>query len=608
LHPLRRAKYFATIAMFVWLEKNPIQNKFCFLLILLFTLPAFASDIEEKIEVKGLIFSRELRSKNIMIIAAEEIKTWQIKNVADLFSFFTAFNVSRRGPAESSYDLSMRGSHFEQVLVLLDGVPFNNPQSGHFNTDFPFTLDDIERVEIVRGGSSTTYGAGAFAGMVNIILKKKSAAEVALSGGSNNFFSGKLAWGKTTENLDYHLSANRSNGRGFYPGREFDQTNLTGSVSYKFANNQLDFFFGYLAKNFGANGFYEPAPSIEDSQTAFSQIKFQKTKEHSRYQLGYAWQNHDDHFILDRYRPDYFQNQSRTDSHFLFLSGSTDWQSFHLASGVEFKKESLRSTSMGNFTREQSAVYMNANYSPGKDSVDLGIRCDFIAAASGQFIYCAGFSHRFSEHTLGKISLGRSFRVPTFTELHYRSPKNFGNNNLKPETSFNYESSLTWFSATRTIDFSLFYRRQIDTIDWIRHETSDPWQAVNLRKNDLLGIELTQQWHRGNLLLLIAIEKMWVLNEQDGFQSKYGLRFPDFSLKANLSFALTRNFTVANNYLYKHIFRTPEKGHFLNTIFSYRLHKCELSLRIENIFNTIIEEIPGIAVDGRCIYLGFAFH
>jgi vitamin B12 transporter len=580
-------------------------RRFFLLIAWLIALPAFAVDIEEKIEVRGKIFSQELHSKNMLIIGAEEIKTLQIRNFADLFSFFTALNVSRRGPAESSFDLSMRGSHFEQVLVMLDGVPLNNPQSGHFNTDFPFTLNDVERIEIVRGGSSTAHGAGAFAGMINIILKKKSAASVAVSGGSNGFFSGRMEWGRTAGQFNWHCGASRSNSRGYYPGREFDQIQLAGSAVYAFNKNQLEWVSGYLSKDFGADGFYEPAPSTEASQASFFLVRFQKAGERARFQLGYSRQDHRDHFILDRYQPDRFWNRSLTRSHLLFLSAARDWRCLRLASGVEWKQENLQSTSMGDFGRRQASLYLNGSIPLSQGVIDFGARGDWLATASGEFIYYAGYGHHFSGRLLGKISLSRSLRLPTFTELHYRSPQNYGNKDLRPETSVNYESSLTWFGAARTVDCSLFFRRQTDTIDWIRHDAGDPWQAVNLRKNDLLGIEMTQQWRRGRILLVTAVEKLWVLNEQDRFQSKYGLRFPDFSLKANSSFKLSKNFAVAGLYMFKRIFRTSEKGHFFNAAFSRCWRRWELSLRIENVFNTIIEEIPGIPVDGRCVYLGF---
>lgn len=583
------------------------QRRWCFILFSLITLISFSSDFEEKIEVKERIFSRDLRSKNMIIISAEKINSLAIKNFTDLFSFFTALNVSRRGPDESSYDLSMRGCHFEQVLLLLDGIPLNNPQTGHFNTDFPFTINDIERVEIIRGGSSTTYGSGAFAGVINFILKKKEAGAVILSVGSNGFFSGELSWGKVAQKFNYSLSAKRSNSRGYYPGREFDRLQLQGNASFTFSKNRLEFLSGYLDKDFGAEGFYEAAPSIENSQTAFFTIKLQRTNVHSRYQLGYAQQDHRDYFILDRYQPDLFRNRSRTQGQFLYISSSHDWRSFHLATGAELKKEILYSTAMGDWQRDRAALYLNATYSTADTSIDFGIRNEFHAAAEDAFIFNAGYAHRFSDRLSANINLSRSLRLPTFTELHYRSPKNVGDPGLQPETSFNYEASLIWFGPTRNVDLSFFYRRQLNTIDWIRFSAGDAWRAVNLRKNDLLGTELTQQWIAGNIQLLAAIEKIWVLAEQDSFQSKYGLRFPDFSLKANLAWKLARNVTVAGNYLYKHLFRTTENGHFLNAVFSYQLRKWQFSLRWENIFNSIIEEIPGIAVDGRRLYFGFAY-
>lgn len=150
---------------------------YIFLVSMLFlTLPALttADGIVETVDVEGRIFSNELmESKNMVIITSADLERLKIKDMADLFSFFTAVNVSRRGASETSFDLTMRGGNFEQVLVVVNGIPLNNPQTGHFNGDFPFSVGDVDRVEILRGGSSTAYGAGAFAGMINVILKRK---------------------------------------------------------------------------------------------------------------------------------------------------------------------------------------------------------------------------------------------------------------------------------------------------------------------------------------------------------------------------------------------------------------------------------------------------
>ena len=97
----------------------------------------------------------------VRVISEEEIELWSGATLADLLARASVLDVRRRGPAQA--DLSLRGSGFEQVLVLIDGVPVNDPQTGHHNLDLPITIDDIKSIEILPGIASSIHGPGAFA-------------------------------------------------------------------------------------------------------------------------------------------------------------------------------------------------------------------------------------------------------------------------------------------------------------------------------------------------------------------------------------------------------------------------------------------------------------
>lgn len=584
------------------------------LLVLLVLLSApgevIFPQIVETVEVEGRIFSNESHSKNMVFISARDLEELKIKDMADLFSYFTAVNISKRGPAESSFDITMRGSNFEQVLVLVNGVPLNNPQTGHFNGDFPFSVGDVGRVEILRGGSSTTYGGGAFAGVINIILKKTVDFHFSAAGGENKFASASLRGGKQFKNLRVNFSLNRANSAGFHKGREFDQLKLTAGSSYKRKNTEMDFFTGYLEKDFGARGFYAPLPSGEEIKSYFYRFHWRQSYKRFNYSLTYSYNRHEDYFILDRQRPDYFQSESDTSLRYLNVTAAYKGERLSAAVGMDVKRESMDSSTMGFRKRNRGAVFLNLNYLWLKSGgIDVGIRRNMLPEGYGDdnFTFYSGIFFRMGGGGIFRAGYGKSFRLGSFTELYYRSPANIGNGELEPEVSHNFETSFSLLRERYQFDISLFYRNQENLIDWVRYPGESVWRAENIDKNDIVGIELTQRFVMGRTTISLGIERLTAVNKQIGFESKYGFRFPDFSVKMNVVQPVVGRVRLAVNYMYKRIYKTSEKGHFMNVVLSVPVGKVELSLRVDNVFNTKIEEIPGLRVPGRWIYLGISY-
>ena len=115
---------------------------------LLFCLSALVSfpKVVEELTIEGSINPEDMLSKKMIVIGSEEIKKLGIIDISDLFKIISNVDVNRRGPGITSFDLTMRGSNFEQILIMVNGIPVNNGQTGHFNTNLTFVVDDIEKI------------------------------------------------------------------------------------------------------------------------------------------------------------------------------------------------------------------------------------------------------------------------------------------------------------------------------------------------------------------------------------------------------------------------------------------------------------------------------
>jgi len=108
---------------------------------------------------------------SVEVITEEEIEMAQANNLADILSSVSGLEISDYGNVGGIKAISIRGSSPEQVLVMIDGRPANDPQTGKIDLGLiPASI--IEKVEIYRGPASAIYGANALGGVVNIITKK----------------------------------------------------------------------------------------------------------------------------------------------------------------------------------------------------------------------------------------------------------------------------------------------------------------------------------------------------------------------------------------------------------------------------------------------------
>ena len=144
---------------------------------------------------------------SLNVITGEDLKTYHYSTVDDAFRNIPGVNVTQQGGYGKVSTLSIRGANANQVLILVDGVRVSSPTLGQ--TDLSdISPDLIDRIEVIRGGQSTLYGADAIGGVVNIITKKGTgpfAATLENMGGNNDTFQNRATINGTYKLVNYSL-------------------------------------------------------------------------------------------------------------------------------------------------------------------------------------------------------------------------------------------------------------------------------------------------------------------------------------------------------------------------------------------------------------------
>ncbi|NOT55089.1 MAG: TonB-dependent receptor, partial [Deltaproteobacteria bacterium] len=108
---------------------------------------------------------------SITVITAEEIEQRQAETVTDVLRSIPGLDIAQTGSRGTTTTVFTRGAESDQTLVLIDGVEVNGVTAGLFDSS-NLTTENIDRIEVLRGGGGTLYGSQAVGGVINIITKK----------------------------------------------------------------------------------------------------------------------------------------------------------------------------------------------------------------------------------------------------------------------------------------------------------------------------------------------------------------------------------------------------------------------------------------------------
>jgi iron complex outermembrane receptor protein len=212
-------------------------------------------------------------TRSTEVIGRDELARRAGHDLADILTSSLGVDVVRRSPAQA--DLSIRGSSFNQIVVLVDGIRVSDVQSGHYNLDLAVPTASIERIEILRGGASTLYGADAIGGVVNIVTRRGGSSAIAAHAGTFGTVGSDLAIADSGR-VAFRVSGDARRSDGHRVGTDYRAVQGRAGASSALSGGTVSLDAGLGVRNFGAADFYGAFPSYEDTRTTTAALRYDR--------------------------------------------------------------------------------------------------------------------------------------------------------------------------------------------------------------------------------------------------------------------------------------------------------------------------------------------
>lgn len=378
--------------------------------------------------------------RNIISIPGEQFSRLPAHSVDELLRYIPGMEVQSRGPQGSQSDIVLRGGTFQQVLVILDGIRLNDPNTGHFSGYIPIAPTEIERIEILKGASSAIYGSEAVGGVINIVTKT-FAATLRQGQGSKKQFNAEGMIGENTllngSIGGFYQKNNTAVGGGWLSDNSKGQLqrgargyfhNNTASLSFKQRITEkwnIAIRSSYDSRDFGAQNFYTTFVSDTASEqvtTSWNQLQVQYKSGKHIILINSGFKAVKDNFLFN---PSSIPNTNRS---YLFQTLVTD--NYHVAgnanlvSGVQFQQKWIQSNDRGNHNLSQMAGFIIWNQSLNNFSYSPSLRLDYAENSGTELIPQLNLSYRLEKFQL-RGSIGKTIREADFTERYNNYNKAF---------------------------------------------------------------------------------------------------------------------------------------------------------------------------------------
>ncbi|UCF55711.1 MAG: TonB-dependent receptor [Deltaproteobacteria bacterium] len=559
-------------------------------------------------------------AQSFSIISREEIEASPADNIPDLLEYVSGVDIRQRGGHGVQADVGIRGSSFEQTLILVDGVSVSDPQTGHHNMDLPVNLEDIERIEVLKGPAARTYGPNAMAGVINVITREvdQSAVGGYVKYGDYDYYDLGAHGSLKSGDVSNRVSVSRRSSTGHIAEEEtdFDIKTLTYNGAMNLGNHKFRLGLGYTDKDFGAYRFYSDEFPNQREQTesllAYGSAHLKRADLEIMPKI--FWRRHDDHFKIE-IGGNWYHNEHRSNVLGVQLNSRLKSELGITAVGGEMAFEDLQSSNLGDHNRQRSGLFFEHKFYPVEWLIfGLGASAMYYSDWGWEYWPGAEFNVEFRDGFNLFGSLARSFRIPTYTELYYYTPANQGNPDLKPERAWTYEIGVRWQKPGLGANFSLFFRDEKDVIDWSRASNQDPWKARNIAEGRTQGFELGLDFYpdaffNTPLVSTVNIAYTYLDSDRDtgGMDSKYVLDHLRHQLHGSLILAWLDGLKYVLKARYEE--RMVGDSHVVvDTRLAYNWRQYEVFLEATNLFDEQYVDAGFAPMPGRWIIGGVRFN
>lgn len=559
--------------------------------------------------------------RSVTLLTRADIERSPASNLADLLAQAGGVEVLRRGAPGAQADLGMRGSNFEQTLMLLDGVPIHNAQTGHHNLDIPVPLSQIERIEIIKGPGALQYGGSATGGVINIVTRTpaKTGGRVEVAGGSHASQDVMANLNARLGNTRHALTVQqfKTDGEKASQPTDVDKQSALYTGGAKWQGADLQWGAGTQESDFGAWAFYSAGfPDMrEHTRSHLAWLGVNVPADGRRLSSQVYWEAHDDWFRTRITGIDYI-NKHKTE---LFgYKGDLQFDDSHGSTvvGTKLERTKIQSNALKDHERDETSLWLLRRQQLAENlSAEAGINRTVYSENKGWWLPSLALGWQVNELLRLFVSGARSARVGSYTELYGKAP-NLGDANLKPERSDFYEAGADVKVRQHQFRASVFERRTKDWIDWYQPAVATPpctstawWCAANYDDYRAVGQELNWKWQRqGTWLSYVeaGYEHQHVRIDDKGLAVKYATHVPRQTWRAAIGFAPLDNTTLNIQA------RRPEYDHqpsatLLAAKLEWKHRQLNAWLEGQNLLDKDIIETGFAPIAGRWLMAGVGY-
>jgi vitamin B12 transporter len=619
-----------------------------------------SSFVQAQIELDPVTITATLSQKrssetgrNISIIKGDQFGNLPVHSLDELLRYVPGVEIQARGPMGSQSDIVLRGGTYQQVLVILDGMRLNDPNTGHFNSYIPIAPAEIDRIEILKGASSALYGADAVGGVINVITKTfaakqneaKTNVSAGVSAGQYGFVhtDAGVFYSKNNLSISGGLMTNNAGGveqrgtTGF-----FHNTTASASVNYHFNPKwNVAYRFAYDNRNFAAQNFYTTYSfdtASEKVASIWNQVRIGYQTQKQRLTLDVGLKRVSDRYL---FAPASAANQNVSKLFQALLQYENQLGSkTTLVSGLNYQQKIIRSNDRGDHSLFQVSPFVSISQQLARNFyVRPSLQWVIFQQVTAEVVPQLDLSYK-AKHIQFRGSVGKTIRDADFTERYNNYNKTIvrsgsvGNPALTAERSLSYEAGADWFfknnlkvSATF---FQRFHQRLIDFSttpynDMPRKDNLIPTGVYALAKNiasvHTTGLEtdvqytheLSSRQHLSANLGLVWLDS----KSSDSVTSFYVSSHAKFLTNFSVIYQC-HNFSFSVNGLYKK--RKQQAASSIDAVitpdyfvmnakaeYGFLQKRLSVFAQLDNVFNRAYSDLLGSVMPGRWVTGGVKY-
>ena len=588
---------------------------------------------------------------SITVITGEQIEKMQKTSVLEVLRTVPALDVNQSGGPGGATSVLIRGAKSEHTLVIMDGVELNDPITPGRTFNFAnLSVDNIERIEILRGPQSTLYGSDAIGGVINIITKRGGgtpSAFASMEGGSYNSVREAAGSRGGNEWMQYTMGFSHWNTDGISAAGKnegnteqdpYRNTTVYGTLSLEpNDNSDLDFTLRFIDADsngdigYGAGG-DDPNYLTLSQQLLFrSQGRLYLFDDIWEQTLGFSFTDHDlytrndrdevnpDNYLLSTYQGqilkfDWQNNFYIHDTNIVTFGAETEedkGESTYYEESIygpwtnDFEGKSARTTAC--YLQDQIKLW---------DSwfTTLGVRVDDHSRFGTEVTYRLATAYLVQKSdTKIKGSYGTGFKAPTLLQLY----SYWGNEDLGPEESIGWDFGLeqSVFENRVSVGATYFYNDIDNLINFEGATYNNVGEAVmkgveafgSIRPTEKLETRFSYTY-TNTKDKATAEDLIRRAGNKFSFILDYGFREKG-NIHLDVLYIGERDDMVFDPITYESS-RVRLDGYVtVNPAFSYLIsERVQMFFRIENLFDRNYEAISGYGTPGISVYGGMKFN